>query len=180
MKKPKRRGRGPGKRGSYKSIPIKCIVWELYAAGETYATIAARLKITQNCVMNIVHEKDWTVYTKQTQELTKGLSMAAVGVLAEKMLDDGWLAYKILERNGGFPDPQPKQIQMEMIRGVDAAELGMTKEQRKEALVQKWMANFARMAYERSVVYEQPLPELEPPDFDAEIVAEEAKKKEKK
>lgn len=167
--------------GSNKPASVKAHVMSLRNAGQSYPQISRAVGISQNTVMHIVHEQDQGLYLKKVQEMTVGIAEEAARILKEQMVMDGWLAFKYLDRIGGFPDQKQQKVQVELSKAPEvAAEANLTQEQLRQKKIKEYMAKFAAIAYERSIVYEQPLPDEFNPEFalDAEE-AEMAKVKQK-
>jgi len=141
--------------------------------GMPYVKIAKKEKIAVDTVMKIVRLSDQDQYLREVQEQSVGIAKDVIREFAKAVMDDGWLMFKYLDRIGGFPDQKTKPLQVELSR----VEEPVTVAEKKEVLVREWMAKLARVAYERSLVYESPLPdEFTPP----ELVEEVEKRRERK
>lgn len=156
----KKRGRPFGKVGSVKSTAQKAKVMAMSSAGITQKVIAKKTNMSQGTVSRIVREEDQPEYLKRVREMSVAVAEDALKIVTTKMKEDGWLAFKLLDRIGGLPE-QKKQIQLE-VRTPEVDVASLSPAEQKEMRIREWMANLARVAYERSIVYEQPLPEMDP------------------
>ncbi len=161
------------KKRRHTPLPQQQRILMRYIAGQRTGKIAKAEGLNRNTVAGIVHEADQTEYLEFIREQIFGLAQKAVKGVDRNLVDDGWLSLKFLERLGAFPEQKKLPIQLELKRADDGAEISV--EKKKEEAVMGWMAKLARVAYERTLVYEQPIPELAP-EFTLDLEEKKVKK----